>query len=182
MLMPLDLLAQRNCATVEYMQSLRKNNPGFENPSQFEDWMKQKIEEKNRPQTLRLNSVKETVIKIPVVVHVIHNGEPYGTGSNISDEQIISQIEALNEDFRRQNADADQTLIIFQPVAADTEIEFVLAKQDPDGLPTTGIVRVRGTRDSWTDSTDSELKSLSYWPAEDYMNIWVAVISTIVKR
>jgi len=100
--------------------------------------------EKNKPQNLRLLSVKEPVLQIPVVVHIVHNGEPYGIGANIPDEQIQSQIDALNEDFRRQNADAGQTLVIFQPVAADTEIEFILAKQDPEGLPTTGIIRVQG--------------------------------------
>ena len=33
---------------------------------------------------------------IPVVVHIIHNGEAYGTGTNITSEQINSAIEALN--------------------------------------------------------------------------------------
>jgi hypothetical protein len=107
---------------------------------------------------------------------VVHNGEPYGQGSNITDEQILSQITVLNEDFRRLNEDASETLPIFTPVAADTEIEFVLAKQDPEGLATTGILRVQGTRTSWNMNSDTELKSLSYWPAEDYMNIWVTTL------
>ena len=176
LIIPTKLLAQRNCGTVEYQQQLQEQNPGYENTEQFEEWLKQRIDDKNRPQNLRLFSVKEPLLQIPVVVHVVHNGEPYGEGSNIPDEQILSQIEALNEDFRRQNTDADQTLIIFQPVAADTEIEFVLARQDPDGQPTTGIIRLQGSQTSWSFNTDTELKSLSYWPAEDYMNIWVTVL------
>jgi len=39
---------------------------------------------------------------------------------------------------------------------------------------TTGIVRVNGDKSGWSFSEDLELKTLSYWPAEDYMNIWVA--------
>ena len=35
------------------------------------------------------------VYTIPVVVHVINNGEPVGTGSNISDAQIQSAINSL---------------------------------------------------------------------------------------
>jgi hypothetical protein len=42
------------------------------------------------------------VLRIPVVVHVIHNNANGQIGgSNISFEQIQSQIEVLNEDYRR---------------------------------------------------------------------------------
>ncbi|MEQ8423933.1 MAG: M43 family zinc metalloprotease, partial [Cyclobacteriaceae bacterium] len=52
-------------------------------------------------------------------------------------------------------------------------IEFVLAKQDPEGLATDGIRRVQGTKTEWTLADNYEFKSLSYWPSEDYLNIWV---------
>jgi hypothetical protein len=32
---------------------------------------------------------------------------------------------------------------------------------------------VDGNRDQWSLSRESEFKALSYWPAEDYLNIWV---------
>ncbi|MEM6298334.1 MAG: Ulilysin, partial [Bacteroidota bacterium] len=92
------------------------------------------------------------VLKIPVVVHIIHdpsNTTP-GTGDNISDAQVNSQIQVLNEDFRRQigtrgfNTDAE---------GADTEIEFVLAKRDPMGAATTGIMRYDVTTVSSAAST-----------------------------
>ena len=91
--------AQRNCGTVEYQRKLQQTTPGYETTEQFEEWLKQRITEKNKPQNLRLFSVKEPILQIPVVVHIVHNGEPYGIGSNIPDEQILSQIETLNEDF-----------------------------------------------------------------------------------
>jgi hypothetical protein len=47
--------------------------------------------------------------RIPVVVHVVHNGEAIGSGSNISDAQIASQIKVLNNDFKRFNADTSKT-------------------------------------------------------------------------
>jgi hypothetical protein len=168
--------AQRNCGTVEYQDLLNKRNPNGENILQFEEWLKDQIDNKRKTDPFRLLLVKEPLIQIPVVVHVVHNGEDYGIGSNITDEQIFSQIEVLNEDFRRLNSDADQTLPSFEAVAADTEIEFVMAKQDPEGLPTDGILRVQGTQTSWGFSTDTELKSLSYWPAEDYLNMWVTTL------
>ena len=50
-----------------------------------------------------------TVITIPVVVHVLHTGQSVGTGLNISSVQVQSQIDVLNRDFRRLNADAANT-------------------------------------------------------------------------
>ena len=71
---------------------------------------------------------------IPVVVHVIHLGEPVGTGSNISDAQILDAINGLNERFANSNGQG-----------ADCEIDFCLAAQTPDGCPTKGINRVNGS-------------------------------------
>ena len=76
------------------------------------------------------------VITIPTVVHVIYNT----SAQNISDAQIQSQMQVLNDDFRRQNADASNTPSAFAGVAADTEIEFCLATVDPNGNATTGTV------------------------------------------
>ncbi|MDH5599082.1 MAG: zinc metalloprotease, partial [Cyclobacteriaceae bacterium] len=101
-----------------------------------------------------------------------------GSGINIPYEQILSQITVLNEDFRRTNPDKADTPAEFLPVAADTEIEFVLAKQDPDGLPTNGINRVKGDKSFWLWTEQSWLKQQSYWPAEDYLNIWVCDIGS----
>ena len=170
-------LAQRNCGTVEYNKIILNQRP--ESIDQFERWIKEKIEGKQfiSDYPYAIFALKESLVKIPVVIHVIHNGEPIGVGTNISDAQIISQIDVLNEDFRRLNADTSETQDIFKPVAADVEIEFMLAKQDPEGLPTTGIVRVKGSETSWNFDNDTKLKGESYWPAEDYLNIWVTTLS-----
>lgn len=167
--------AQR-CATVEYQKMRQKIHPHLEDKSTFEKWLNQKKESRKQNGTLRTQA---TIYAIPVVVHVIHTGEAEGRGVNISDEQILSQIEVLTEDFRRMNADASKTPPIFEPFAADLELEFVLAKQDPEGLATTGIVRVDGQQAEWDLTENYELKSLSYWPAEDYLNIWVTDLSGV---
>ncbi|MGK7394219.1 MAG: choice-of-anchor J domain-containing protein [Candidatus Cyclobacteriaceae bacterium M3_2C_046] len=168
------LKGQNRCATEERHQLLQKQFPSLQNHKQFERWLEEKKEERiNRLQAFGTRE-EETTIILPVVVHVIHNGEPYGEGSNITDEQIISQIEVLNADYGRLNKDTINTPEYFKPVAASLGIQFVLAKRDPTGLLTNGIVRKAGSRTIWHWSNDdAELKSLSYWPAEDYINIWV---------
>ena len=77
------------------------------------------------------------LLTVPVVVHILYNKPE----QNISDELVHSQIDVLNEDFQRLNTDAGETRAIFQGVAGNPDIQFVLADTDPDGNPTTGITR-----------------------------------------
>ena len=168
---------QERCGIVEYQETLRSKGIILETTSNFEDWLIKKKNERVLHQKLGVEKITQSIYTIPIVVHIIHNGESIGTGSNISSQQILSQIEVLNEDFRRQNLDAILTLAEFVPVAADPEIEFVLARQDPDGLAATGITRTLGSQASYTFADAELLKSQSYWPSEDYLNIWVANLS-----
>lgn len=136
----------------------------------FESWMQGKVKElRSKPQF----RTQENVKVIPVVVHVIHTGTSIGVGANIPLSQIQSQIRSLNEDFRRTNPDINLTPLEFQSVAADTQIEFVLAKQDPRGLPTDGINRVQGPKNTYDPNDAGLLGQLALWPPEEYLNIWV---------
>ena len=142
----------------------------------FERWIDQKIEAKrNAPQIFA--KTFEGPRLIPVVVHVIHSGQPEGSGVNIPFSQIEAQIRILNEDFRRLNSDANLTPAIFLPVAADSNIEFVLAKQDPFGLPTNGIVRVQGTKASYSPDEATLIGQISQWNPGEYLNIWVVALT-----
>ncbi|MBL4651313.1 MAG: PKD domain-containing protein [Flavobacteriales bacterium] len=103
-------------------------------------------------------SAQRAVITIPVVVQIWENT------STVSDNNVYEQLQTLNEDFRRLNADASNTPSIFSAVAADCEIEFCLANVDPNGNATTGIIRqtVGGS------PSGSEL-----WDATKYLNLFV---------
>lgn len=116
------------------------------------------------------------VITIPVVFHVVYNT----TAENLSDEQLLSQLQVLNEDFRRLNPDAGSTRAAFQPVAADCEFEFCLAQRDPYGNPTNGIVRVYTTKTSFSANDDVKKSSKGgsdAWDRNSYLNIWVCDLS-----
>ncbi|MGC1242033.1 MAG: choice-of-anchor J domain-containing protein [Chryseosolibacter sp.] len=162
------LLAQDRCGTIQYSRTLYAN-PVLQKTA-FEKWLG---EQKTSFSLGRAAREQAAPYQIPVVVHIIHNGEPIGVGTNITDEQVLSQLRVLNEDFRRENADAANTPQVFLDDAGSLDIEFVLAKRDPDGLATDGIVRINGGRSSWTMNDNYALKSTSYWPAEQYLNIWV---------
>lgn len=161
----LTLHAQERCGTVA------------PSTGAFENWISSKIAERNA----QAKSPSAQLYQIPVVVHVFHKGEPVGTGVNLLEERIKEQIDSLTADFRRMNADAINTPSEFLPVAADVEIEFVLAKQDPSGNPTNGIVRLQGSRDVYRASSHRPLlRSESYWPAEHYLNIYVLDLQTFI--
>ncbi len=135
-------------------------------------------QQENRVQQLIANGAAQrtegVIYKIPVVVHVIHNGEAVGVGTNISDAQIQSAITNMTQAYRGQIG-----------VANDAEIEFVLAKMSPSACATsTGIVRVNGSGVAGYTANglvpagfpgDNELavKNLSRWDNNNYYNIWV---------
>ncbi|MEL6538297.1 MAG: Pregnancy-associated plasma protein-A, partial [Bacteroidota bacterium] len=139
-----------------------------ESVKRFEAWLQKEA---------KLQRGETEVVQLPVVVHVIHNGEAIGSGTNISFDQISSQIEVLNQDFRRANPNLGDTDPQFEAYAADLEIEFVLARRDPEGLPTDGVVRVRGPQLGYEFADNVLLKEVSYWPSDKYINIWVVQIS-----
>lgn len=105
----------------------------------------------------------DSIKVIPIVVHIIHNGG----NENISDAQVESQIQVLNEDYGKlpgTNGDGD---------GVDTRVRFCLAKIDPDGNCTNGIVRIKSPLAAHQTYQRALLKELSFWDNTRYMNIYV---------
>ncbi len=169
LILPRYTQGQDKCGTVEYEMLLHRNT--LQKEAQFEDWVRKKINEK-RLRSFQTQGIQSGTYVVPVVVHIIHNGTSDAT--NISDAQILSQIQVLNDDYKRLNADQTNTPSEFVPFAGVFNIEFVLAKQNPEGLSSNGITRRQGTKATWGMADNAELKALDYWPAENYLNIWVA--------
>ncbi|MEZ4939519.1 MAG: M43 family zinc metalloprotease [Saprospiraceae bacterium] len=108
---------------------------------------------------------------VPVVVHIIHNGG----AENISDAQVQAAIDHLNAGFAAAGYFAQQGATV------NTQIQFCLAKRDPDGKPTTGITRTQSPLTIMTMETDDiATKDLSRWDPTAYVNIWVVreILST----
>lgn len=157
------------CSSVEYEQALQKRFPNRLKNSDFEKWISPLVDEHKRNKASKADKIA-TIITIPVVVHVIHNGDDLGTGENISDAQVRSQIKVLNEDFRRM---MNTRGFNNNPVGADVEIEFCLAAVDPSGNMTNGIDRKNLSTDSFTqDQVNTVVKPSTYWDPTKYLNIW----------
>ena len=122
----------------------------------------------------------DEILRIPVVVHIIHNqvdNKIGGVGNtNITDEQIRSQITVLNEDYRKKEGTSGFNT---NPVGADTQIEFELAQYDPDGHKVNGITRNYSKTTSFSALSDDQvLADIVSWPTDKYLNIWVCPLSS----
>ncbi|RAJ17961.1 immunoglobulin-like domain-containing protein [Olleya aquimaris] len=167
-LMAFSVFAQqdRNCSTMQNLEYRQQLDPTLQQRmDQIEAYTQQRIAE---AQNARIDG---SIITIPVVVHVIYSN----SNENISEAQILSQIQVLNDDFRRTNADANNTW----SQAADTEIQFCMATVDPNGNATNGITRKSSTRTSWGTNDDMKKSSqggVDPWDTSQYLNMWVCNI------
>ncbi len=156
---------QRDCGTMDILQQNLLEDPSRQESMDLIEAFTQKTDQNP------MKAVNGT-ITIPVVVHVI-----YGNSTeNISDAQVLSQIQVLNDDFRRTNSDANNTW----SQAADTDIEFCMATVDPNGNPTNGITRTSTSTSAF--GTNDQMKYSSSggkdaWPRDEYLNMWVCDIS-----
>jgi hypothetical protein len=147
--------AQRNCGTALYA-------------ARFENAI---VVQQNNNSNHR-DTIEDEILTIPVVVHVLYNNN----AQNISDAQIISQIDVLNEDFRRMNADANNTPEAFKAHAADAKIMFCLAQINPEGYAAKGIIR-KYTSTRVFDVNDAMKYNAAggdnAWNSKKYLNIWI---------
>jgi len=128
----------------------------------------------NRSHHIKVNKIN--LVSIPVHFIIIHKpNEEIGEGRNLTNEQVYSQIDVLNEDFRKLNPSAGNTPEEFVLVAADCMIEFCLATIDPNGNPTTGITRYAYDSNQMGENYwEDVIAPQTYWDPNFYLNIWVA--------
>ena len=127
---------------------------------------------KDNPAVMTNDSKSDAVYTIPVVFHVIH----FGGNENISDEQVEDCIRIMNDDYKKLNNDVGNVNAAFLDIAADTEIEFKLAKKDPNGDCTNGITRTMSP--ITFDGTENQRISVVQgehgdWRGDRYMNVFV---------
>lgn len=158
---PLAAVAQSQsnlpCGTPQAMERIFKKYP-----ERKQQWLNRRL----APSLVAPTSMEDSVLVIPVVVHVIHNNGP----ENVSVAQVQDMIRIINEDFARMSSDTNQIDPEFRLIAGKGRVEFRLAKKDPDGNCTIGITR---TQSVLTSTADDNVKDLIGWNTSQYFNIWV---------
>lgn len=112
-----NLFAQQRCASHEVLKMQMAANPEFarkvkESEKNYADFMRQQGAQRGKPSSFT----------IPLVVHVVYNTAE----ENISDAQIQSQIDVLNEDFTATNPDYNNFDAGYGDVFGDADIKFCL--------------------------------------------------------
>lgn len=162
--------AQTNewCTSTKKLAEHIKNDP--QSRKQFESYMNGLQQQDNNNSGSRSGNT----IWIPVVFHIVHNGDAIGSGENITDAQAASQIDALNLDYNAQDPYLSGIPSVFAPLVGSLNIKFCLAKFDPSGNPTTGIIRHQFANVSWDTETDIDntLKPGTIWDHTKYLNVW----------
>jgi hypothetical protein len=164
------------CFTDE-MEKYRQQLSGKANDiNKFENWIATGQKKINAAENFsRANPI---IYSIPVIFHVIHNGEAVGTGRNISKAFIDSQLIQLNNDFRRKaNTSGFNTHVN----GADIEMQFTAATLNPTNgvLGEPGIDRINRNTKGWTAPPhldtymQSTVKPNSIWNPDKYLNIWI---------
>jgi len=162
------------CATMDVLQKKLAASPALQ-----QRWIQRSIELKQKTEA-RLNGIRtlretDNTIVIPIVFHIVLQNP-----AQVTDAQIIAQLDTLNKDYAGANEDASKILTAFKPLFGKTNIQFCIAQRTPDGDPTNGIVRKTTTAGSF--GTDDKMKHAETggddaWNTEKYYNVWICVLS-----
>jgi hypothetical protein len=152
-------IVERNCASDDVFKAQLASDPDFRRRvEEIEAFTRRAIQS---GETWKPRPGGSSTLTIPVIVHVIYNKAE----ENISDEQIQSQIDVLNEDFNLQNADNRLVPTYFADEKANIGIKFALAQ----------VIRKSTTKRSW--GTNDAVKKSSMGGSdpvdpENYLNLW----------
>lgn len=163
--------AQRKCGTETALAQKLKAQPRLVARMQAVEATLQKI----RPS--RIYQRVNPRVTIPVVVHIV-----LPDPTVVTDQQILSQIASLNQDYIAQNPDVVGVPAVWQGLVGNSELQFCLASRTPDGDPSGGITRTVTQRNGFSiNNAASDVKYTATggapgWDNTRFLNIWVCVL------
>jgi hypothetical protein len=151
----------------------------FKSRTAFESWMKNQVNQLSKQQSRNV----PIIYNIPVIFHIVHNGEAVGTGTNIAKLYVDAQLQQLNNDFRKLAGTSGYNT---HPFGADIMVQFCAATLGPTNntLAEAGIERINRNSKGWTAPPhldtylENTIKPNSYWDPTKYLNIWVCDLTT----
>ena len=148
---------QRKCSAYEVLEEQMRQDPSLrDRMNALEEFTSRVMQD---PGAYRLLTNGD--IEIPVVFNVLYRT----TAQNVSQAQLQSQIDVLNEDFAGTNADHNATSTYNSVKAGDIHVRFVLSQ----------VIRKKTNKTSW-GTNDAMKKSNGGIPPTSpatKLNIWV---------
>ena len=163
----------QSCATDEVNSDYRRLYPAIQQYQQQleKEWQTYQMTQRLTAANAKLYPYTPTKdsnyrkVYIPVVVHIVHD---FGT-EYVTDNAVYDWIERMNVTYRKENTDLANVIAPFKPYIGKPNIEFVLAKKDPLGNPTTGITR----RQHYLTVGGDDQAKFDLWAPNRYLNIWL---------
>ncbi|MEO5892301.1 MAG: M43 family zinc metalloprotease [Ferruginibacter sp.] len=166
---------QGQCATMDRLAKMFERNPALKTRfnQQLETFNRKTDTRAQRPASAQ--GVSGTTYTIPVVFHIILT-DP----SDVTDEQVLSQLNILNKTFAGTNSDSAIVPAYFKSIFGRSGIRFCLAQRTPDGESTTGIERITTKKTSFSSSDDAvkhaAMGGIDIWNGDNYFNIWICLL------
>lgn len=160
------------CNTYNAMEEAFQLNPNLKTTYNLVQ-SEMELDYKRAEVNSNLSKVAATVYTVPVVFHILHQGG----AENVSDADINTAMAQINKDYRKTGSDVGTIHSSFAPLYVDAEIRFELAKRDPNGVCTNGIIRHYDANTNW-DQTN--IAGYAYsgtganrWASNKYLNIYI---------
>ncbi|QYS88395.1 M43 family zinc metalloprotease [Flavobacterium davisii] len=158
------------CGTKEQNEiTLRKNPNALKKRNEFEIFTKKFVENLRKNKSTN-NKALATSYIIPVVFHI------YGTtqsGKSVTYEKIVNALNAVNNDFNGLNDDFNSVEPFFQSRRATLNIQFRLAKIDPNGGNTTGVV-FHSIKNGYGNGGGYDTQiAADAWDNKKYVNVYI---------
>lgn len=153
-------------------------------PAEWDNWFNNAVKEYVK--NMQNNKAQLVTHEIPVIVHIIHFGDPVGTYPNIDTNQLKSQLRILNEDFSGTGYNVGNVPQAFSNLVVNTGITFCRATLNPQGgaLPERGLQRVNAQTNTWPNPATTTLSIKTYMETYvkpstifdpiRYLNIWIS--------
>jgi hypothetical protein len=159
---------ESNCRAKEENELVYKNNPSSrKEKTDFDVFSRKFAAQRAKSTTSKMAAVTYT---IPVVFHI------YGTvqsGKTVTYDKIVNHLKQLNDDFNGLNADYNTVESFFQARRATLNIQFKLAKIDPNGGCTTGVVFHSAKNGYGNGGGYDDQIAADAWDNTKYMNIYI---------
>ncbi len=168
------------CVTYKMQDYYSKTIPGYKEKldavnaktaQEFEAY-KQAMATQNNPASRSASLPATYQFTVPVVFHILHTNGP----ENVSDADCISALAQVNRDYGRSGTDVAAIDPLYEPLYVDSRMKFVLAKKDPSGNCTSGIVHHYDVNTKWgRDLTGYKYSTIGTfnWSPTRYLNIYV---------
>jgi hypothetical protein len=151
---------QRSCGAMAAHMMLLERFPAFRlNQMRLEGAT-------DRRRESRQDLKKSKLVSIKTVVNVVYKT----ADQNLSQQQIKSQITALNKDFRATNPDKSQTPAPWQGLITDTRVQFKLVK----------VTRTKTNVDAFTHDDGVKKAAtggIAPFSPSTHLNLWVCALS-----